>query len=105
MCTYDFLKGWNILKADILELEGDFEDTLLTEDMFQIENGNHIIDSGWYSAQNAFITHLIYMHDWENPVVKFVSSSLRNCIHAIELTVTYANKLAVDKPLNCPNHA
>lgn len=80
-------KRWKLVKDDITSLldKEDISDTL-TEDMFQAEFNNLIIDSGWYI--NTFISVLIIDNDWENPLIKIYSSNLKDTFIAIK-TIEY----------------
>lgn len=86
-------KEWKAIKLDILEFENDIDESLLTEDLFQIRNKEYIIDSGWYSTLNSFITYLIFDSNWSDPVITVKSGNVFDCINAIQLVIYYADKL------------
>jgi hypothetical protein len=86
-------KEWRIDKSDIFELENNIDNSLLTEDMFQISQENYTIDSGWYQGQNTFMTYLISESNWEDPIIKIKSTNLQDCYNAIQIAAIYADKL------------
>lgn len=87
------INKWQIINLDILKIKNTFDKSLMSEDMFQIKKEDYIIDSGWYDNQNVFLTFLIHNEDWESPIIFIKSFSLQHCIHAIELTIEYANSV------------
>ncbi|MDP4203557.1 MAG: hypothetical protein Q8861_12755 [Bacteroidota bacterium] len=93
MQMLDIPQDWLILKSELLEFENNFDDSLLTEDLFQIRRDDFIIDSGWYQSQNAFITYLILKSSWEEPIVKIRSFNIDECLNAIRLVILYADTL------------
>jgi len=84
---------WENIKLDILQFENDIEYCLLTEDMFQIKRNGYIVDSGWYSGQDTFITFLIFEFNWSNPIVKIKSKNIFECKYAIQMAINYAEKI------------
>lgn len=84
-------QNWLILKSEIFEIENNSDKSLLTEDLFQIEREDYIIDSGWYQSQNAFITYLILKSNWEDPIIRIKSSNIFECLNAIRLVILYAD--------------
>lgn len=89
-------KRWKLVKDDITSLlksEADIVD-LLTEDMFQAESGNLIIDSGWYT--DTFISFLIKDNNWESPVIKIYSSNLKDTYIAIKSIEYYCENSEVN---------
>jgi hypothetical protein len=95
MKRIDLSKEWKAIKLDILEFENDIDESLLTEDLFQIRNEEYIIDSGWYSTQNSFITYLIFQSNWSDPIITIKSENIFDCLNAIQLVIYYADKLIV----------
>jgi hypothetical protein len=87
------IRDWEIIKSDLLKLKNDRNKDLLFEDMFQISKKGYIIDSGWYESQKAFITYLIFMHNWESPIKRIVSNSLEGCIDGIFQLIKYTDAL------------
>lgn len=88
------LDGWELKKLDLLDKSIVPSD--LQEDMFQIEQGKYLVDSGWYEAIDAFITYLITNFNWDEPLVKIVSKNHYHCIDAISFCVGYTEKLISD---------
>ena len=89
---------WENVKLDILQFENDIDidDTLLTEDMFQIKRNGYIVDSGWYSGQKTFITFLIFELNWSDPIIKIKSKNIFECKYAIQMVINYAEKIEMD---------
>jgi len=93
MKRVDLGKEWKTTKLDILELDNEIDESLLTEDMFQISNKEYIVDSGWYTTQNSFITYLIFDSNWKDPIITIKSKNIFECLNAIQLTIYYADNL------------
>lgn len=93
MKRVDFSKEWKIIKLDILEFENDIDESLLTEDMFQIRNKKYLVDAGWYQTQNSFITYLIFDSNWTDPIITIKSKNIFECLNAIQLMIYYTDKL------------
>jgi len=86
------LSNWQIIKNDFPKLINNFHDTFLTEDLFQIQQKDYIIDAGWYGHKNCFTTYLIYKCDWENPLIRIESNSMLDCLNTINLIIEYTKK-------------
>jgi len=84
---------WENIKLDILQFENNIDDTLLTEDMFQIKRNEYIVDSGWYSGQKTFITFLIFKSNWSDPIIKIKSNNIFECKYAIQMVINYAEQI------------
>jgi len=86
------LINWQIIRNEFPELINNFHETFLTEDMFQIQQNDYIIDAGWYGNENGFITYLIYNYNWENPIIRIRSNSVEDCLSVINLIIEYLKK-------------
>ena len=93
------LSNWQVIKNDFPELINNFHDTFLSEDLFQIEQNDYIIDTGWYAHSNSFGTYLIYKYDWENPLIHIVNHSISDCLNAINLIIKYVENSTMNNTI------
>ena len=61
---------------NLSEYLSTFDESLLKEDMLQLEYKNYIIDFGFYS--NKFILYIIEDYNWENPIKKEYINNINN---------------------------
>jgi hypothetical protein len=81
-------KNWSIIKNDL------FENEYLSEDIFQIQKNNYVIDIGWYEGPNLFYIYLIKDFEWEHPLVKISAYCREQCFVALEFCINYEKILS-----------
>ena len=69
-------KNFKINLDNLSEYLSTFDESLLKEDMLQLEYKNYIIDFGFYS--NKFILYIIKDYNWENPIKKEYINNINN---------------------------
>ena len=69
-------KNFKINLDNLSEYLSTFDESLLKEDMLQLEYKNYIIDFGFYS--NKFILYIIEDYNWENPIKKEYVNNINN---------------------------
>lgn len=69
-------KNFKINLDCLSEYISTFDESLLKEDMLQLEYKNYIIDFGFYS--NQFILYIIKDNNWENPIKKEYINNINN---------------------------
>lgn len=69
-------KNFKINLDNLSEYLSTFDESLLKEDMLQLEYKNYIIDFGFYS--NKFILYVIEDYNWENPIKKEYINNINN---------------------------
>ncbi|MEI0605727.1 hypothetical protein R4K48_02060 [Brachyspira pulli] len=69
-------KNFKINLDNLSEYLSTFDESLLKEDMLQLEYKNYIIDFGFYS--NKFILYIIEDYNWENPIKKEYINNINN---------------------------
>ena len=84
---------WTLVKNDFPEYQENPDETFLVEDMFQATFNHFYIDTGWYcisggGKKGQFITYLIKDSNWEQPIIKIVSSEISEIRKAIELCLS-----------------
>lgn len=76
---------------------------LLKEDMLQVSYGaEFLLDVGWYSTSDfsgAFQVFLIQNYDWEHPIFKATSTSIKDMVDQIKIAGTHIlEKISNDGP-------
>ncbi|MCZ9838420.1 hypothetical protein OFR22_03415 [Brachyspira hyodysenteriae] len=69
-------KNFKINLDCLSEYISTFDESLLKEDMLQLEYKNYIIDFGFYS--NQFILYIIKDNNWENTIKKEYINNINN---------------------------
>lgn len=69
-------KNFKINLDNLSEYLSTFDESLLKEDMLQLEYKNYVIDFGFYS--NKFILYIIEDYNWENPIKKEYVNNINN---------------------------
>ncbi|MEI0564419.1 hypothetical protein [Brachyspira pulli] len=69
-------KNFKINLDNLSEYLSTFDESLLKEDMLQLEYKNYVIDFGFYS--NKFILYIIEDYNWENPIKKEYINNINN---------------------------
>jgi len=85
-------KNWNVIKNNLFV--NYYDNEFLTEDLFQIEKKNFIIDIGWYEGASLFYIYLIKDFEWDLPLIKISAYSREQCFIALEFCVNYENILS-----------
>lgn len=87
-------RKWQIIKDDLTDLNPNLlDESLLTEDLLQMKQGDFIVDAGWYEGANFYIVYLIKDNIWDEPIIKICSPDLQTCYQAIEFCLSYAEEL------------
>lgn len=96
------MDNWKTVKNSLASLIGPLtaDNLNLTEDLFQATNASYAIDCGWYSNQGDaekgfFATYLIYQCNWEQPVLRLQTYTLKDAEWSIHVFMEYckANSL------------
>lgn len=69
-------KNFKINLDNLSEYLSTSDESLLKEDMLQLEYKNYVIDFGFYS--NKFILYIIEDYNWENPIKKEYVNNINN---------------------------
>lgn len=69
-------KNFKINLDNLSEYLSTSDESLLKEDMLQLEYKNYVIDFGFYS--NKFILYIIEDYNWENPIKKEYINNINN---------------------------
>lgn len=79
-------KNFKINLDNLSEYLSTFDESLLKEDMLQLEYKNYVIDFGFYS--NKFILYIIEDYNWENPIKKEYVNNINNINSIINIVMT-----------------
>lgn len=84
-------KNFKINLDDLSEYLKTSDESLLKEDMLQLEYKNYIIDFGLYS--DKFILYIIKNNDWNNPIKKEFFTDINNANFIIEKINEYCDEV------------